>query len=94
MEGWQRVRRRDRRLSLTRPWMISHGFSKAESHSSRGSSCRRRITKDELFRRILDAIDATDGRVAIASGTYDLVGVPTVRVQLKPEQSATGPAGH
>ncbi len=45
---------------------------------------RRRITKDELFRKILDAIDATNGRVGIASGTYDLVGVPTLRVEMNP----------
>ncbi len=46
---------------------------------------RRRITKDELFRQMLDAIDATNGRVAIASGTYDLVGVPTLRVEMNRE---------
>lgn len=44
---------------------------------------RRRITKDELFTLLLDRIDATDGRVSIASGTYDIVGVPPIRVSLE-----------
>ena len=49
---------------------------------------RRRITKDALFRRILGAIDATNGRVAVASGTYDLVGVPTLHVEMNPAPGA------
>ncbi|MGI8510824.1 MAG: mechanosensitive ion channel family protein [Gemmatimonadaceae bacterium] len=55
---------------------------------------RRRITKDELFTRLLDRIDATEGRVSIASGTYDIVGVPPIRVSLErldaPPPSAAG----
>ncbi len=49
---------------------------------------RRRTTKDELFQKILTAIEATNGRVAVASGTYDLVGLPTLRVDLNPGQAA------
>ncbi len=45
---------------------------------------RRRGTKDVLFTKLLERIDASDGRVAIASGTYDVVGLPTVRVELQP----------
>ncbi len=44
---------------------------------------KRRVTKDLLFTRILDEIDATDGKVRIASGTYDIVGFPDVSVKLK-----------
>ncbi|MEO9226976.1 MAG: mechanosensitive ion channel domain-containing protein [Gemmatimonadaceae bacterium] len=45
---------------------------------------KRRSTKDALFTKILDRIDASAGKVSIASGTYDLVGMPTVRVELQP----------
>jgi small-conductance mechanosensitive channel len=43
---------------------------------------RRRTTKDEIFSRLLDAIDATGGRVALASATFELVGAPPVDVRL------------
>jgi len=43
---------------------------------------RRRTTKDEIFSRLLDAIDATGGRVALASATFELVGAPPVDVHL------------
>ena len=43
---------------------------------------RRRRTKDELFRRIMDEIDASNGRVAIASTTIHLVETPTLDVHL------------
>ncbi len=45
---------------------------------------RRRTTKDELFTRILDAIDGTGGRVALASATFELVGAPALQVQVTP----------
>lgn len=48
---------------------------------------KRRSTKDALFTKILDRIDASAGKVSIASGTYDLVGMPTVRVELQPADS-------
>ncbi len=44
---------------------------------------RRRAMKDYLFSRILDEIDATGGRVALASATFELVAAPPVRVQVE-----------
>jgi len=41
---------------------------------------RRRATKDELFTRILNAIDETHGRVAIASTTIHIVETPIFQV--------------
>ncbi len=52
---------------------------------------RRRVTKDELFARVLDAIDATGGRVAMASGTYALVEAPVLRVRLEPARDGASP---
>ncbi len=43
---------------------------------------QRRATKDELFSRILDAFEATDGRVSIASTTTQLVDAPALQVHL------------
>jgi small-conductance mechanosensitive channel len=43
---------------------------------------RRRITRDQLFSRILDEFDATGGTVAFASETFQLVGAPPITVQL------------
>jgi small-conductance mechanosensitive channel len=43
---------------------------------------RRRTTKDMLFTKVLDAIDASGGRVALASATFELVAAPQLRVQL------------
>ena len=42
----------------------------------------RRATKDRLFERIMDEIDHSDGRVSIASGTYDIVGLPPLDVRV------------
>ena len=42
----------------------------------------RRLTKDGLFTRILDAFGETDGRVVIASTTIQLVDLPPISVQL------------
>ncbi len=42
---------------------------------------RRRFTRDRLFSRILDEIDATQGRVALASATFEVVGLPKVEVR-------------
>lgn len=50
---------------------------------------RRRALKDYLFSRILDDIDATNGKVALASATFELVGAPPVQVRIDP---GTGPA--
>ena len=43
---------------------------------------RRRITKDQLFMRILEELDKTDGRVAIASTTIQIVETPAFDVRL------------
>ncbi|MEO6445953.1 MAG: mechanosensitive ion channel domain-containing protein [Gemmatimonadaceae bacterium] len=48
---------------------------------------RRRGTKDELFNKLLDAIDATNGRIALASATFQLVEAPPFRVQLEGDAS-------
>ncbi|KAA3664553.1 MAG: mechanosensitive ion channel family protein [Chloroflexi bacterium] len=42
----------------------------------------RRSTKSRLFTRILDEIDQTNGRIAIASTTIQLVETPTLDVRL------------
>jgi len=43
----------------------------------------RRLTKDALFTTILEAIEATQGRVAIASATFHLVEAPPLRVKME-----------
>ena len=43
---------------------------------------KRRITKDQLFTRILEEVDLTNGRVALASATFHLVEAPEIKVQL------------
>ncbi|MDH4044199.1 MAG: mechanosensitive ion channel family protein [Gemmatimonadota bacterium] len=52
---------------------------------------RRRITKDRLFSRLLDAVDETGGRVALASATNEIVAVPELRVRLA-DGSGSAPA--
>lgn len=44
---------------------------------------KRRITKDQLFTRILDEMDQTDGKVAMASMTVHLVETPVFDVRMK-----------
>lgn len=44
----------------------------------------RRGTKDRLFTEILQAVDASGGRIAMASATFHLVETPVLQVQLKP----------
>jgi small-conductance mechanosensitive channel len=41
----------------------------------------RRTTKDALFRRILEEIERTEGKVALGSATFELVGVPPITVR-------------
>jgi small-conductance mechanosensitive channel len=41
----------------------------------------RRTTKDALFRRILEEIECIEGKVALASATFELVGVPPITVR-------------
>ena len=43
---------------------------------------KRRITKDQLFTRILEEIDKTDGRVSIASTTLQIVDPPIFDVRI------------
>jgi len=43
---------------------------------------KRRITKDRLFTRILEEVDQTNGRVALASATFHLVEAPEIKVKL------------
>jgi hypothetical protein len=43
---------------------------------------RRRSTKDILFTRILEEIDATGGKVALASATFHLVDAPVLNVRM------------
>lgn len=51
---------------------------------------KRRVTKTELFTRILNAIDRTGGQVKFASATIHLTGAPQIEVRLqkadKPEK--------
>ena len=44
---------------------------------------KRRSTKTELFCKLLIAIEATKGDVNFASGTYEIVGVPEIKVNIK-----------
>lgn len=44
---------------------------------------KRRITKDKLFKDIHSAIEKTNKKVALASTTFEIVGVPNVNVNLK-----------
>jgi hypothetical protein len=46
---------------------------------------RRRSTKDILFTRILEEFDATDGKVSLASATFDLVSAPVIKVRMTEE---------
>jgi len=48
----------------------------------------RRRTKTRLFTRILEEIDLTEGRVAIASATFHLVETPVFDVRLRDEPEA------
>jgi small-conductance mechanosensitive channel len=54
---------------------------------------RRRATKDALFRRIMDLVDASGGRVRLASATFELVAAPPVTVHLPNRQAPPTGAG-
>lgn len=43
---------------------------------------RRRVTKDQLFQEILARIEQTDGAVQLASATFEIVGLPDLKVTL------------
>jgi small-conductance mechanosensitive channel len=44
---------------------------------------KRRSTKDVLFTKILREFDATDGRVSMASATFQLVEIPALDVRVR-----------
>lgn len=48
---------------------------------------RRRVTRDALFRRILDAVDASAGRVTLASATFEVTALPSMNVDLRSRPS-------
>lgn len=53
----------------------------------------RRMTRHKIFKRILDEIDKTNGRVEIASGTYAIVQAPPLEISIrdrKPEANGSG----
>ncbi|WP_259738262.1 mechanosensitive ion channel family protein [Synechococcus sp. CS-205] len=51
---------------------------------------RRRLTKDLLYTAILDAFQASGGRVSIASTTVQLVEAPPLEVRLRDGREASG----
>ena len=42
----------------------------------------RRKTKDRLFTRIIEEVDRTQGRVNVASASFELVKLPSIEVSL------------
>lgn len=46
----------------------------------------RRATKSDLFEQIMNAVDASDGRVQMASATFELVAAPPFRATLVRER--------
>lgn len=44
---------------------------------------RRRLTKTDLFTKILTDIEATNGEIKFASATFELVGAPDLKVSVK-----------
>ncbi|MCA9763750.1 MAG: mechanosensitive ion channel family protein [Gemmatimonadetes bacterium] len=48
----------------------------------------RRRTRDRLYTRILEEIDASKGRFAVASATFQLVEVPALDVRMRSEPAA------
>lgn len=44
---------------------------------------KRRLTKSNLFKQIHDAVHNTGGKVAMASATFELVGLPEVQLDIK-----------
>tara|TARA_R110001583_G_scaffold74038_1_gene205328 strand:+ start:11231 stop:12169 length:939 start_codon:yes stop_codon:yes gene_type:complete len=46
---------------------------------------KRRITKNKLFSDILSEINKTDNKVMLASTTFEVVGLPNLKVDLNPK---------
>ncbi|MDP3556424.1 MAG: mechanosensitive ion channel family protein [Bacteroidota bacterium] len=44
---------------------------------------KRRVTKTELFTKILKAVEATNGEIKFASATFQIVEVPEIKVNMK-----------
>ena len=44
---------------------------------------KRRVTKTELFSKILKEIEATNGEIKFASATFQLVEAPELKVNIK-----------
>ncbi|MEQ9008644.1 MAG: mechanosensitive ion channel [Ekhidna sp.] len=42
---------------------------------------KRRITKNEIFKEILSSVDKSQGKVILASATFELVGMPEVSLK-------------
>lgn len=49
---------------------------------------RRRSTKDLLFTRVMEEFDATDGKVSLASATFQLVEAPVFNVRMTADKSS------
>jgi small-conductance mechanosensitive channel len=45
----------------------------------------RRSIKDKLFSRLMDEIEKTNGKVSLASATFQIVGLPQINVRLDQE---------
>jgi small-conductance mechanosensitive channel len=43
---------------------------------------KRRITKNELFIKILNEFEKTNGKISIASATFEIVGLPKLNVEV------------
>ncbi|MGA7826240.1 MAG: mechanosensitive ion channel domain-containing protein [Geobacteraceae bacterium] len=50
---------------------------------------KRRSTKDQLFTKILDTLESTNGKVSLASATFQLVDAPVLNVRF-PEGKGDG----
>lgn len=44
---------------------------------------KRRITKTELFTKILKEVESTNGKIKFASATFQLVDPPDFKINLK-----------
>lgn len=51
---------------------------------------KRRTTRDQIFTRIFEAIEATEGQVQVASAAYEITAFPPVRVQTATNQEEGG----
>lgn len=46
---------------------------------------KRRLTKDALFTRILEEVDKSEGRVRIATASFEVLSTPTLQVKVHPQ---------